>query len=410
MSDKDIEKAIKRLADDLEKRDALHNLSVRKDKIIKEKMSDDDELNIPDDFDLFSIIGLSDDTETKSDSEFIEKEKEIIPSPDIKNIKIYNYDDIPFEIYMEFMELNNNVLPGDDDFKKFAPKVIFIIYILNKKVIAGCIMDSTQIQGLVVDEKYQRKGYGTMIMEYCIEQIKKYNIEYLELESTAESDKLYKTLGFIEKGSNLIFKNDTYDKTKNINDDIYFEYLRHLDELNKDYGIKIYNKIDEKKKLYLESKYSITLSNDMLINNDYNFNDVVVIFKKNSDDKMIFCDNGEKVYSGSFNPNGTSEVLSRFHINIIRKDEVIDAKFDEIIKYLINFYKDEHSFYYESNEFVEFTPHSILSTDEFKNIMKLDGKIKRKSIKRKSIKRKSIKRKSIKRKSIKRKSIKRKKI
>jgi hypothetical protein len=263
---------------------------------------------------------------------------------------------------------------------------------------------------LVVDEKYQRKGYGTMIMEYCIEQIKKYNIEYLELESTAESDKLYKTLGFIEKGSNLIFKNDTYDKTKNINNDIYFEYLRHLDELNKDYGIKIYNEIDEKKKLYLESKYSITLSNDMLINNDYNFKDVVVIFKKNSDDKMIFCDNGEKVYSGTFNPIGTSEVLSRFHINIIRKDEVIDAKFDEIIKYLINFYEDEHSFYYDSNKFVEFTPHSILSTDKFKNIMKLDGKIKRKSIKRKSIKRKSIKRKSIKRKSIKRKSIKRKSI
>jgi len=373
-------------------------------------MSDD--IVVPDDFDLFSILGPVKNPE--SDYEFVEK-KENIPSPDINNIKIYNYDDIPLDIYMEFMELNNIVLPGDEDFKKNYRKTAFVLYILDKKVIAGCIIESIDddihIVGMVVDGKYQRKGYGRMIMQYCIKQMKEYNIKSITLESTAESDALYKNLGFYEKGGYLKLDNDTYDKTKNIN--IFNDYLRHLDELNKDYGIKIYNRIDNVVKPYLERKYSLTLSNDMVINENFILKNLVVIFKKNTNEKMIICDKIETKYNidddDDFNPNGTNEVLSEFHINIIIRNDEIANNFREIIKYLLKFYETEYDFIFVPNKFDEFTPNSILTTDDFKNI-NIDGmyKLKRKSLKRKSLKRKSLKRKSLKRKSLKRKSLKRK--
>jgi ribosomal protein S18 acetylase RimI-like enzyme len=368
----------------------------------------DDNIVVPDDFDLFSILGSGKNRENDDKFEFVEKEKENIPSPDINNIKIYNYDDIPLDIYMEFMELNNIVLPGDEDFKKNDRKTAFVLYILDKKVIAGCIIqsidDDIQIVGIVVDGKYQRKGYGRMIMQYCIKQMKEYNIKSIKLESTAESDALYKKLGFFVEGDYLKVDNDTYDKTKNIN--IFNDYLRHLDELNKDYGIKIYNRIDDIIiKPYLETKYSLKLSDDMVFNENFILKNLVVIFKKNTNEKMIICDKIKTKYIDG------DEVLSEFHINIIIRNDEIANNFREIIKYLLKFYDTEYNFIFVPNKFDEFTPNSILTTDVFKKI-NIDGmyKLKRKSIKRKSIKRKSIKRKSIKRKSIKRKSLKRKSI
>jgi N-acetylglutamate synthase-like GNAT family acetyltransferase len=315
------------------------------------------------------------------------------------------------------MELNNIVLPGDEDFKKNDRKTAFVLYILDKKVIAGCIIqsidDDIEIVGMVVDGKYQRNGYGNMIMQYCIKQMKEYNIKSIKLESTAESDALYKKLGFFVERYYLKLDNDTYDKTKNINKDIFNDYLRQLDELNKDYGIKIYNRIDNVVKPYLERKYSLTLSNDMVINENFILKNLVVIFKKNTNEKMIICDKIRTKYNidDDFNPNGTNEVLSEFHINIIIRNDEIANNFREIIKYLLKFYETEYYFIFVPNKFDEFTPNSILTTDDFKKI-NIDGmyKLKRKSIKRKSIKRKSIKRKSIKRKSLKRKSIKRKSI
>ena len=71
-----------------------------------------------------------------------------------------------------------------NEFKKEGVKILGLL--LSDSVIGICVfhlvLDEAQINFFVVNEEYRKKGFGTFLMKYLIEECEKLNINKLFLE------------------------------------------------------------------------------------------------------------------------------------------------------------------------------------------------------------------------------------
>ena len=92
-----------------------------------------------------------------------------------------------------------------NEFKKEGIKVFGIL--LSNLVIGICvfhvILDEAQINFFVVNEKYRKKGFGSLLMSYLINQCKKLRINKLFLEvshTNITAEKFYSSFDFSTVG------------------------------------------------------------------------------------------------------------------------------------------------------------------------------------------------------------------
>ena len=91
------------------------------------------------------------------------------------------------------------------EFKKEGIKVFGIL--LSNHVIGICVfhvvLDEAQINFFAVNHKYRKKGFGTYLMSYLINECKKLNIKKLLLEvskSNINAEKFYDRFNFYTVG------------------------------------------------------------------------------------------------------------------------------------------------------------------------------------------------------------------
>ena len=92
-----------------------------------------------------------------------------------------------------------------NEFKKEGIKVFGLL--LSNLVIGICVLhvvlDEAQINFFVVNEEYRKKGFGTFLMKYLIEECEKLNINKLFLEVSHKNliaVKFYSRFGFFTVG------------------------------------------------------------------------------------------------------------------------------------------------------------------------------------------------------------------
>ena len=91
------------------------------------------------------------------------------------------------------------------EFKKDGIKVfgIFLSNLLVGICVFHVILDEAQINFFVVDHKYRKKGFGTYLMSYLIEECKRLNINKLILEVSHDNftaKKFYSRFNFSTVG------------------------------------------------------------------------------------------------------------------------------------------------------------------------------------------------------------------
>ena len=138
------------------------------------------------------------------------------------------------EYYEIFLEDNNyhkfaysDPLPRekfDERHENSSHDPCFVLVNESDKVIGFCEISISSFDGwgelnFMVRKKFQNQGYGKLMLELVIEQIKKLgNIDYLEAEtfSNINSEKLLESIGFIKAGFfpnyRKIFKDGEYIK------------------------------------------------------------------------------------------------------------------------------------------------------------------------------------------------------
>ena len=92
-----------------------------------------------------------------------------------------------------------------NEFKKEGTKVFAILF--SNCVIGICVfhvvLDEAQINFFAVNHKYRKKGFGTYLMSYLINECKKFNIKKLTLEvshSNLVAEKFYRRFNFSTVG------------------------------------------------------------------------------------------------------------------------------------------------------------------------------------------------------------------
>ena len=102
------------------------------------------------------------------------------------------------------------------EFKKEGIKVLGLIF--SNLIIGICvyhvILDEAQINFFVVDQKYRKKGFGSFLMTYLIEQCEKLNINKLFLEvsqTNFTAEKFYSRFDFSTVGIRRNYYKDGSD-------------------------------------------------------------------------------------------------------------------------------------------------------------------------------------------------------
>ena len=103
-----------------------------------------------------------------------------------------------------------------NEFKKEGIKVLGLIF--SNLIIGICvyhvILDEAQINFFVVDQKYRKKGFGSFLMTYLIEQCEKLNINKLFLEvshTNFAAEKFYNRFNFSTVGIRKNYYKDGSD-------------------------------------------------------------------------------------------------------------------------------------------------------------------------------------------------------
>ena len=103
-----------------------------------------------------------------------------------------------------------------NEFKKEGIKVFGIL--LSNLLIGICafhvVFDEAQINFFAVNEKYRKKGFGSLLMSYLIEQCKKLNINKLFLEVSHDNfiaEKFYSSFDFSTVGIRRNYYKDGSD-------------------------------------------------------------------------------------------------------------------------------------------------------------------------------------------------------
>ena len=103
-----------------------------------------------------------------------------------------------------------------NEFKKEGIKVFGLIF--SNLIIGICvyhvILDEAQINFFVVDQKYRKKGFGSFLMTYLIEQCEKLNIHKLFLEvshTNFAAEKFYRRFDFSTVGIRRNYYKDGSD-------------------------------------------------------------------------------------------------------------------------------------------------------------------------------------------------------
>ena len=103
-----------------------------------------------------------------------------------------------------------------NEFKKEGIKVLGLIF--SNLIIGICvyhvILDEAQINFFVVDQKYRKKGFGSFLMTYLIEQCEKLNINKLFLEvsqTNFTAEKFYSRFDFSTVGIRRNYYKDGSD-------------------------------------------------------------------------------------------------------------------------------------------------------------------------------------------------------
>ncbi|MBO8217453.1 ribosomal protein S18-alanine N-acetyltransferase [Prochlorococcus marinus] len=102
------------------------------------------------------------------------------------------------------------------EFKKDGVNVFGIL--LSNLVVGICVfhvvLDEAQINFFVVNHKYRKKGFGTYLMSYLIEECEKLNLKKLILEvshSNFSADKFYNSFDFNTVGIRRDYYKDGSD-------------------------------------------------------------------------------------------------------------------------------------------------------------------------------------------------------
>jgi ribosomal-protein-alanine N-acetyltransferase len=103
-----------------------------------------------------------------------------------------------------------------NEFKKEGIKILGLIF--SNLIIGICvyhvILDEAQINFFVVDQKYRKKGFGSFLMTYLIEQCEKLNINKLFLEvsqTNFTAEKFYSRFDFSTVGIRRNYYKDGSD-------------------------------------------------------------------------------------------------------------------------------------------------------------------------------------------------------
>ena len=103
-----------------------------------------------------------------------------------------------------------------NEFKKEGIKVFGLIF--SNLIIGICVfhvvLDEAQINFFVVNQKYRKKGFGSFLMSYLIEQCKKLNINKLFLEvshTNSTAEKFYNRFAFSTVGIRRNYYKDGSD-------------------------------------------------------------------------------------------------------------------------------------------------------------------------------------------------------
>ena len=103
-----------------------------------------------------------------------------------------------------------------DEFKKEDIKVFGLL--LSNLVIGICVfhvvLDEAQINFFVINQKYRKKGFGSHLMDYLIEQCQKLNINRLFLEvshTNVIAEKFYNRFEFSTVGLRKKYYKDGSD-------------------------------------------------------------------------------------------------------------------------------------------------------------------------------------------------------
>ena len=133
------------------------------------------------------------------------------------SVKQINENDIDF-----CYELDSNTISlwskkqWAEEFKKEGIKVFGLI--ISNLIIGICVfhvvIDEAQINFFVVNHKYRKKGYGSFLMSYMIEQCEKLNIDKLFLEvshTNVIAEKFYSRFDFSTVGIRRKYYKDGSD-------------------------------------------------------------------------------------------------------------------------------------------------------------------------------------------------------
>jgi len=92
-----------------------------------------------------------------------------------------------------------------NEFKKDGTKIFGLL--ITNLVIGICVfqivLDEAQINFFVINEKYRKKGFGSLLMNYLINQCEKLNINKLFLEvsrTNIKAEKFYNRFNFSTVG------------------------------------------------------------------------------------------------------------------------------------------------------------------------------------------------------------------
>ena len=103
-----------------------------------------------------------------------------------------------------------------NEFKKDGTKIFGLL--IKNLVIGICVfhlvLDEAQINYFVVNQNYRKKGYGTYLMNYLIQQCKKLNINKLTLEVShvnVAAEKFYSSFNFSTVGIRRKYYKDGSD-------------------------------------------------------------------------------------------------------------------------------------------------------------------------------------------------------
>ena len=109
-----------------------------------------------------------------------------------------------------------------NEFKKEGTKIFGLLF--KNFVIGICafqiVLDEAQINFFVVEEKYRKKGFGSLLMNNLINQFEKFNINKLFLEVSATNtaaEKFYSSFGFSTVGIRRNYYKDGSDALSFLN-------------------------------------------------------------------------------------------------------------------------------------------------------------------------------------------------